>query len=55
MKTRDCPLFVGKAPATLRGWLCLALTMRAQNATWTGGAGTGFLEHCPELGRSPNP
>jgi hypothetical protein len=56
MKTRDCPLFVGIAPATLRGGLCLAaLTTRAQNATWTGGAGTGFLEQCRELERSPNP
>jgi hypothetical protein len=51
MKTRDCPLFVGIAPATLRGGLCLAgLITLGQNATWTGGAGTGFLETVPGIG-----
>jgi hypothetical protein len=56
MKTRDCPLFVGIAPATLRGGLCLAaLTTRGQNATWTSGAGTGFLETLPGIGAPPIP
>lgn len=42
MRPRDWPLFVGIAPATLLGGLCLAaFTTQAQNATWTG-ADTGF-------------
>ena len=43
MKARDWPLFVGIAPATLLSGLCLvASTTQAQNAAWTGRAGTGF-------------
>jgi hypothetical protein len=56
MKTRDWPLFVGIAPTTLLGGLCLAaLTTQAQNVTWAGGVGTGFWKPAGDWGPSPNP
>jgi hypothetical protein len=56
MKTRDCPLFVGIAPATLRGGLCLAaLITLAKTQLGPAALVPVFWKQCRELGRSSNP
>jgi YVTN family beta-propeller protein len=43
MQTRDRPLLVGNAPATLLGGIRpAALTRQARSSTWTASVGTGF-------------
>ena len=54
MRTWDWPLFVRIAlrDAVLDGLCLAALTTQAQNATWTGSAGTGF---CNSIGNWAQP
>jgi hypothetical protein len=56
MKTSDWAPFVGRAPATLLGGLCLvALTPQAQMQPGPGRRWYQFLELCRGLGPNLNP